>query len=139
MNLEYAYLLWKDGRVEQAKKLYSQFIRKFPAEFTFYYAASKMYLTLRDLKEARAMAEKALTYSYGDNRIRAMERLVSVMAEQGLKFDAVLRGNEFLKTVKNPEGLNVRTGRYIESLKSTIIKIEKSANEETKKPEEVKK
>src|SRR6202008_4358646 len=53
MNLEYAYLLWKDGQVDHAKKLYQQFIKKYPAEFTFYYAASKMYLSLKDYQNAR--------------------------------------------------------------------------------------
>lgn len=133
MNLEYAFLLWKDGRVDQAKKLYDQFIQKYPAEFTFYYAASKMYSTLKDLAKARELAEKALQYSYGDNRLRAMDRLVGIMAEQGLRQDAILRGNELLKTVKSPQGLNIRTQRYIDALKETISKIEKSKTEEAKK------
>lgn len=129
MNLEYAYLLWKDGKVAEAKKLYSDFIKKFPAEFTFYYAASKMYLTLNELPMARDMAEKAFKYSYGDNRIRAMDRLVTVMGEQGDRDNAILKGNEFLATVKVPTGLDVRTGKYVETLKKTISKIEKQKEE----------
>lgn len=125
LNLEYAFLLWKDGRVDDAKKLYQQFITKYPAEFTFYYAASKMYLTLNDLPKAREMAEKALQYSYGDNRIRAMDRLVNIMGEQGLKAEAIAKANQFLKDVKVPEGLDVRTGRYVDALKKTVALLEK--------------
>jgi tetratricopeptide (TPR) repeat protein len=133
MNLEYAFLLWRDGRIEQAKKLYQQFIQKYPTEFTFYYSASKMYYTLKDYTKARELAEKAFEYSYGDNRIRSMERLVWIMADQGMKPDAILRGNNFLKTVKSPAGLNIRTQRYIDGLKETIAKIEKEKNEGVKK------
>ncbi len=125
MNLEYGFLLWKDGRIEEAKKLYDHFIKKYPAEFTFYFAATKMYLGIKDYTKAREYAEKALNFSYGDNRIRSMERLITVMVEQGEKKEALMRGNEFLKNLKIPEGLNVRTTRYVESLKKLLAKIEK--------------
>jgi thiol-disulfide isomerase/thioredoxin len=121
-GLEYAALLSLDGRYAEAKKVYQRMILKFPEEFTFYFAAAKNDLLSGDLKSARAMAEKALKYSYGDNRIRAMERWVSIMGESGLKSEAVVRGQEFLKTLKMPEGLQVRTGRYVEALKKTLKK-----------------
>lgn len=126
MNLEYSYLLWKDGKFELAKKIYDQFILKYPKEFTFYYAASKMYLSLKDLPKARELAENAFKFSYGDNRIRAMDRLLSIMSEQGFMKEASLRGNEFFKTIKVPQGFEVRTGRYIDALKATLAKIEKT-------------
>jgi tetratricopeptide (TPR) repeat protein len=121
-GLEYAALLTLDGRYDDAKKVYQQMIAKFPQEFTFYFAAAKTYLASGDLKTARTMAEKALQYSYGDNRIRAMERWVSIMGESGLKSEAVAKGQEFLKTLTVPEGLQVRTGRYVEALKKTLKK-----------------
>ena len=124
MNLEYGFLLWKDGRIEEAKKLYDHFIKKYPAEFTFYFAATKMYLGIKDYTKAREYGEKALNFSYGDNRIRSMERLITVMVEQGEKKEALMRGNEFLKNLKIPEGLNVRTTRYAESLKKLLVKTE---------------
>lgn len=123
LNLEYAYWLWNTKRVDEAKKIYAQFLKKYPKEFTFNYAASKMYLSLKELDQARSLAEKAFEHSYGDNRIRAMDRLVTIMAEQGKKADAILRGNEFLKQVKVPQGLTVRTGRYVDALKKTIEKV----------------
>ena len=121
LNLEYSYLLWKDGRVEEAKKLYAQFIQLYPLEFTFYFAASKMYDSLKDYPKARELAEKAKEYSYGDNKIRAVDRLVSAMSSQGEKAQALTLGNEFIKSFKLPVGLDVRTGRYIDHLKQTLM------------------
>ncbi len=121
-GLEYSALLTLDGRFEEAKKIHQRMIAQFPEEFTFYFAAAKTYLMSRDLKTARSMAEKALQYSYGDNRIRAMERWVTIMGESGLKAEAVAKGQEFLKTLTVPEGLQIRTGRYVEALKKTLKK-----------------
>ena len=120
VNLEYAALLTLDGRYDDAKKVYQRFIQKYPREFTFYFASIKAHLLSKDLKKAREMAEKALQYSYGDNRIRAMERWVTVMGEMGLKSEALKKAETFLKELKAPEGLQVRTSRYIETLKKTI-------------------
>ncbi len=122
-NLEYAALLSLDGRHEDAMKVYQRFIQKFPKEFTFYFAAAKTYLLSKNLPKAREVAEKAFEFSYGDNRIRAMDRLITVMGAQGLLKDAISRGQEFLQKLKIPEGLQVRTGRHVEQLKKTIEKL----------------
>jgi tetratricopeptide (TPR) repeat protein len=123
VNLEYAALLTLDGRFDDAKKVYQRFIQKYPHEFTFYFASIKAHVLSKDLKKAREMAEKALQYSYGDNRIRAMERWVAVMGELGLKTEALKKAETFLKEIKIPEGLQVRTGRYVEALKKTMNKL----------------
>ena len=128
LNLEYAYLLWNDGRVADAKNIYNQFMQKYPMEFTFYYAASKLYLTIKDYKKAREVAEKAYQYSYGDNRIRSMERLVAIMGEQGLKKEAISRGKEFLTGLKTPQGMEIRTGKYIDLLKGSIAKLDQPSD-----------
>jgi len=127
-GLEYGALLTLDGRYEDAKRVYQGLISRFPKEFTFYFAAAKTYLLSHDLKMARSMAEKALEYSYGDNRIRAMERWVTIMGESGLKAEALAKGQEFLNKLTVPEGLQVRTGRYVEALKKSLKKL----NGETK-------
>ncbi len=123
-NLEYAYYLWKKGDIDQAKKIYTHFISKFPTEFTFYFAASRMYMGLKELKTARFYAEQAVNLSYGDNQIRSMERLIRVMGAEGLKIDAVKRGNEFLSKTQtvSPE-LVVRTNRYIKALKKAVDEV----------------
>jgi tetratricopeptide (TPR) repeat protein len=124
-NLELAHLYVKHGDFESAKKIYSRFIEKYPHEFTFYFAACKMYFELKDLKIARDYAERALQYSYGDNAIRSMDRLLRVMAAQGEKDFALKRGKEFLASFKTPQGLQVRTTRYMDQLKNTLLDLEK--------------
>jgi tetratricopeptide (TPR) repeat protein len=122
-HLELAWLLFKDGDAAQARAIYERFIKKFPREFTFYYAASKMEADLKDWKQARDWSEKALEFSYGDNQLRAMEQVLKVMQGQGEIDFALRRGKQFLETLKAPIEF-VRTKRYIEKLKKTLIEIE---------------
>ncbi|MBC7397753.1 MAG: thioredoxin family protein [Bdellovibrionales bacterium] len=126
LNLELAYLYWKSGEPEKAKKLYSHFIAKYPREFTFYFAASRMYLDLKEYKIARDYAEKAVKYSYGDNQIRSMERLVRVMNAQGEKKQAVDRAQDFLaKNKRADEKLAIRTNRYFQALEKAVDEVGK--------------
>ena len=116
-NLELAYLLRKTGKIEEAKALYARFIKKYPHEFTFYFAAAKFYLELKDLKTAREMADQAVKYAYGDNKIRTIETLAKVMNEQGQTDQAVALISQFLQEFKAPpENLKLRTKRYLDTL-----------------------
>jgi tetratricopeptide (TPR) repeat protein len=125
-HLEMAYALWKGGKVDQAKSIYTKFIQKYPKEFTFYYAASKMYLELKDYPMADKMAENAVLYSYGDNKWRSMERLVRVLIAMGDVDQALKRGSDFLAMTDRPdEGLNVRTNRYVKALEEAVKEAEK--------------
>ena len=49
-----------------------------------------------------------------------MDRLLNVMKAQGQAKEAYTRGTEFLKQFIVPEGLEVRTGRYVDALKKTL-------------------
>ena len=125
-NLELGYYLWKSGAVDQAKALYTRFIKKYPAEFTFYYAAAKMYLELKDYSTARDYAEKAVKYAYGDNKLRSMERLVRVLTASGDTTLAVKTGKDLLDATNPPNAdLFIRTGRYIAALKKAVDEAEK--------------
>ena len=125
LNLELAHLYVKQGDFDSAQKIYSRFIEKFPHEFTFYFAATKMYIEQKNLKQARDYAERALQYAYGDNAIRSMDRLLRVMVAQGEKDFALKRGKEFVASFKIPEGLQVRTLRYFDQLKNMLSDLEK--------------
>ena len=85
-----------------------------------------MYLELKELAVAREYAEKAVKLSYGDNQIRATERLVRIMNAQGEKAKAAGVGREYLgkATVQAPE-LAVRTNRYLQSLQKAVDEAEK--------------
>ena len=124
INLELAHYLFETGKVDEAKQTYAHFIEKYPHEFTFYFAAANLYVNLKDLKTARDYAEKALQYSYGDNQIRSMDRLIRIMALQGEKTEALARGKKFIDETKISPELAVRTGRYVISLKKTLSDVE---------------
>jgi thiol-disulfide isomerase/thioredoxin len=120
LNLELAYWLWNDGRVDEAKKIYDGFIKKYPKEFTFYFASAKMNLDLKKYPEAKAQIEKAVEYSYGDNHLRSMERLVRIYTAAGEPKVGIEKANALLAKVKSPEGYFIRTDRYIVALKKAV-------------------
>jgi thiol-disulfide isomerase/thioredoxin len=125
IHLELAALLFKNGEIEEARSIYARFLKRFPEEFTFHHAAAGMHLELKELKEARSEAELAVRYAYGDNLIRAMERLVRIMALSGEKDFALKRAEEFLGTLSVSDLPGVRTARYVASFKKTLESVEK--------------
>lgn len=133
LNLELAYWLWNDGQEAQAKKIYDHFIAEYPKEFTFYFAAAKMNLDLKHYPEAKTQAEKAVQYSYGDNHLRSMERLVRVLIASGEAKAAYERGSELLAKTKNPKGYFIRTERYIRALQAAVEDARVAMTASTKK------
>jgi tetratricopeptide (TPR) repeat protein len=129
-HLEFAALLAESGKSEEALSIYDRFIQKFPREFTFYYAKARVQLERKNLKEARVLSEQAVQYAYGDNLIRAMDRLLKVMRAQGELDFAYRRGSEFLQGINVDPKLKVRTDRYVALLKTTLSEIKK----ETRNP-----
>jgi len=127
LNLELAALLVEEGRTAEAAAIYERFMKRHPREFTFYYAAAKMYLGMKDLKRARDLAEKSVEFGYGDHLIRAMDRLVTVMRAQGEEALALKRGDEFLNKAQSEvdSKLKVRTGRYLTQLQKNLDAIRK--------------
>jgi tetratricopeptide (TPR) repeat protein len=126
LNLEYAYYLWKSGNVDQAKAIYAKFIQKYPKEFTFYYAAARMYQDLKNYPLAEEYAEKAVQYGYGDNKIRSEERLVHVLVASGQNPVAVKKGKAFLSEMNaSPNDSHIRTGHYYQSLQKAVDEAEK--------------
>jgi thiol-disulfide isomerase/thioredoxin len=120
LHLELAALLSADQRYEEAGRIYERFIRRYPAEFTFYFAAAKMFLEKKELGRARELSEQAVRHAYGDNLIRSMDRLLQVMRAQGEEESARGRGEVFLAGLRWNPALEVRTGRYVQALKKTV-------------------
>ena len=128
LNLELAYYLGKDGQNAEAESIYEGFMKKYPKEFTYYFAAARHYQEVaKNLKRARECAEKALQYSYGDNQLRAMARLLSIRAAQGEPKEGIEQAKLILAKVPSYEGLTVRTGRYVSALEKAIEKANSEA------------
>jgi tetratricopeptide (TPR) repeat protein len=116
-NLERAYALWKSGETAQADELYRKLEARYPAEFTFFFAHAKMNLELKRYPEAQAMAERALQYSYGDNRLRVAETLAKAMKAQDHKSEARAVIRDALVQAKLPDDASIRTHRYANALR----------------------
>ncbi|MBS1958864.1 MAG: thioredoxin family protein [Bdellovibrionales bacterium] len=131
LNLELAYFLGKDGQLQAATDIYEGFIKKFPKEFTYYFAAARHYQdNVKDLKRARECGDLAVQYAYGDNKLRSMARLLGIRAAQGDAQAGIAQAREILAQVPKYDGLSVRTGRYVAALEKEI---DKASGKGTKK------
>lgn len=128
-HLELAYALWKSGKLDEAKEIFAKFINLYPTEFTFYFAAEKMYLELKEFAKAKEMGERAFEFGFGDSKIRAMERLMRSLMGNGDDAEALKRGSDFLATVERPDpSLQVRTKRYLEAVEKAVSEAEAKVN-----------
>lgn len=116
-QLELAYALSKSDRLPEALKLYGDLEAVYPTEFTFYYAHASALMRDKKAAEARGPAEKALEFSYGDNRLRSALLLAKVDRELGLLTESRGVVEAALQAVTAPEGVEVRTHKYVQSLK----------------------
>lgn len=118
-NLELAYCLAKAGKFADAEALYSRLEKIFPREFTFFYNhAYVAFDVAKNPTKAEPLAENALKYSYGDNKLRAALLVAKVRAARGNKDGALKMVNETLEQTKAPSDPHNRTHRYIKNLKS---------------------
>ncbi len=130
LNLSYTYYLQKAGNYKKAQEVYDRMIAKYPTEFTFYYPAANMASETKNFPLAKTYANKAVQYAYGDNQIRSQERALKIAMAQikDTKNDEtksflesmISISEQFVKDFKKPEGLNVRTTKYINKLTKTI-------------------
>lgn len=124
-TLELAYLYREAGKTEEARKIYESLISRFPSEFTYYHHLSRLWVSQKKWDKAREAAEKSFQFSYGDNRVRVAENLVSILKEQGKLEEAWKLGRQVLAEVENPQHLKVRTGRYVKALEAKLAEIKK--------------
>lgn len=109
-----------------ARQLLDQAIEAYPEEFTWHHSLAGQLLEQGKPAEARAEAELAYRYGYGDNRLRAAERLARARAQAGDKAGALAFIDEVLQSNPRPPAeLQVRTGRYLDKLQA--LKAELSA------------
>lgn len=130
LNLSYTYYLQKAGNYKKAQEVYNRMIAKYPTEFTFYYPAINMALETKNFPLARNYAKSSVEFSYGDNKIRSVERLLKVAIAEineikdqttsALLKSSIEQSEKFVQEFKKPEGLQVRSDNYIKKLNQTI-------------------
>lgn len=112
-----AELYEESGHPELALALLNDAIAAFPDEFTFHYAAAGLLLNQQRFEEALPFAEAAESLSYGDNKLRAVERHARVLLGLGRQEDALRLVDATLNSAERPpEGVTVRTTRYLANL-----------------------
>lgn len=121
--LERAYCLWKSGQGPKAERLYRQMEKKYPHEFTFYYGHATMLFELKYFARARELAAKALDYSYGENKLRAVDLMAKTYAALGKPDDGLSLISKTLSTVQLPADKGIRIHRYFRQLKETEEKL----------------
>ena len=130
VNLSYTYYLQKAGQTNKAQAVYDRMLKKYPAEFTFYYQASDFAAANKDFSLAKNYIDKAITYSYGDNKIRSYTRLLKISLDAAKARNTedekkslrttIDNAETFIKDFKKPLGLNVRTDRYLKKINEAI-------------------
>lgn len=123
-NLGRVYSIYKSGDIKGARVEYEKLIDAYPKEFTFHYNYASVLKDLKEWDEALRYAKNALTYSYGDNQLRAIYLVAEIEANKGLKKESLDRLTQALQTTELPKDETVRTHRYLKRLADLKSKIE---------------
>jgi tetratricopeptide (TPR) repeat protein len=115
-NLERIYCLWKSGQIDHARGLYDKFEKQFPDEFTYYYQHAKLLKEIKEYKEGIEKAEKAYSFSYGDNKLRVTALLADLYSSANDKKKAIAVLNRVIDHFELPPDKSIRTHRYYEAL-----------------------
>ncbi|MBI4864557.1 MAG: thioredoxin family protein [Candidatus Riflebacteria bacterium] len=115
-NLERAYCLRRAGKLDEALALYRKLEAAYPDEFTFYFAHAGLLRETNDLPGAETVGRKALERSYGDNRLRCVELVGTVLKTQGKLVQARQLVRGVVDGIKLPADAGNRTHRYHKAL-----------------------
>lgn len=112
------------GNLPRALAILDEYAKLYPAEFTWDFSASRLLLDAKRFPEAEAKARTALAYAWGDQRLRAVQRLARALDAQGNRAEAlmVLRAELTAATKPGPE-VEVRTSRYLGEVEALIVEM----------------
>ncbi|MFZ5479396.1 MAG: tetratricopeptide repeat protein [Myxococcota bacterium] len=114
------------GELDEAIALLDRYAAQYPDEFTFEFAASRLLLDAGRAPEAERRARVALAKAWGDQKLRAVERLAKAMAAQGKKAEAVKEIDAVLASAERPAAdVAVRTHRYVKVLEELRAELQK--------------
>jgi thiol-disulfide isomerase/thioredoxin/tetratricopeptide (TPR) repeat protein len=122
-NLEYAFCLGKAGELEKARAIYQRLEHAYPNEFTFYFGHARMESDHGGYAAALPLANQALQYSYGDNRLRAVLLVAKIHEALGEKDKSRAVLDETLKDIQLPQDEKVRTHRYAKAIQDMRAKL----------------
>jgi len=112
-----AHMQSKAGREAAALATLQGAVQSFPEEFTYHFALAGHHKERGQSKEALASAQAARSFSYGDNLLRAVHLEAELLHAAGRTKEAQSLLEETINgAVRPPEGVEVRTTRYLEKL-----------------------
>jgi Flp pilus assembly protein TadD len=116
------------GDVDEARAVLARAIALYPHEFTWLHAMARLLLRVGEPAEALPFALGALAVGYGDNRLRAAETCARATHAVGHTAEAMaLLDRALAEAERPPEGVEVRTLRYLAALESTRAELSAAA------------
>ena len=116
MSLRRAGALWKAGDAKESETLYSEMQKRYPAEFTFFYAHAEKLKGAKRFAEAAPLAQSAYRYSYGDNRLRSARLLAEVYIGEKKPAAAKAVLSEAIAGAVVPKDPFLYTQKYVDKL-----------------------
>jgi thiol-disulfide isomerase/thioredoxin len=116
-NLELAYCMAEAGDDNGAIALYRSLEKQYPREFTFFYAHGRLLQRRGRAAEGLPLAERAVQYGYGDNRLRAALLQAQLLAALHKNSEARAVIEQTLAATKAPTDPDNRTHRYLKQLR----------------------
>lgn len=112
------------GDADAAEAVLNRAVAAYPEEFTFLHALAGLLDRAGRPADALPHALAALAVSYGDNQLRATERAARLLAKLDRKEEALeLIDRALAAAPRPPEGLDVRTPRYLSNLEKARAEI----------------
>lgn len=110
------------GNLPRALGILAEYSALYPAEFTWDFSAARLLLDAKRFPEAEAKARSCLEKAWGDQRLRAVQRLARTLDAQGKRADAVaLLKLELAAATKPGPEVDVRTSRYLGEVEALIV------------------
>lgn len=122
-GLELAYVYRKLANFAAASEVYENLIKKYPEEFTFYFAYAQMEFQRKNFGNAKVWVDRALAYSYEDNRLRVLTLLGKVamgMRDSKVLEEVIQKIETGIRETNLPEDPTIRTHRYFKELKEIL-------------------
>ena len=112
------------GNLPKALSILAEYSALYPAEFTWDFSAARLLLDAKRYPEAEAKALSALDKAWGDQRLRAVQRLARSLDGQGKRPDALAALKAELAAAARPgPDVQVRTSRYLGEVEALIMEL----------------
>ena len=119
--VDYTDLLAATGNLAEALTVLDTYAATYPGEFTFHFTASRLLLEAGRAVEAEVRARTALSLGWGDQRLRAVQRLARALDAQARRPEAIAALEvELAATVRPDAAQIVRTHRYIGEVEQMV-------------------